>query len=136
MADTHTAAGLVSLSIDGRIVEVVPGSWVWDACEKAGSYVPEDCAHKKMEPVAVCRMCLVEVAGVPKLQPACATQVAPGMEIRTATEKVRKFREGNLEFLLVNHPLDCPVCDRGGECDLRDFTLRSGPGRARAEIGE
>ncbi|HUY57311.1 MAG TPA: 2Fe-2S iron-sulfur cluster-binding protein [Candidatus Micrarchaeaceae archaeon] len=136
MADTHTAPGLVSLSIDGRIVEVAPGSWVWDACEKAGIYVPVYCAHKKMDPVAVCRMCLVEVGGVPKLQPACATQVAPGMEIRTATEKVRKFREGNLEFLLVNHPLDCPVCDRGGECDLQDFTLRYGPGRARAEIGE
>ncbi|MGA7173597.1 MAG: 2Fe-2S iron-sulfur cluster-binding protein [Candidatus Dormiibacterota bacterium] len=136
MADTQTAAELVAVSVDGRTVEVATGSWVWDACEKAGIYVPVYCAHKKMEPVAVCRMCLVEVEGTPKMQPACATRVAEGMVVRTATAQVRKFREGNLEFLLVNHPLDCPVCDRGGECDLQDFTVRYGPGRSRTEIGE
>jgi NADH-quinone oxidoreductase subunit G len=136
MAEAKPATQLVAVSVDGRSVEVAPGTLVWDACEKAGVYVPVYCAHKKMEPVAVCRMCLVEVEGTPKLQPACATRVAEGMVVRTATEQVRKFREGNLEFLLVNHPLDCPVCDRGGECDLQDFTLRYGPGRARTEIGE
>ena len=117
-------------------MEVAPGSLVWDACENAGIYVPVYCAHKKMEPVAVCRMCLVEVEGMPKLQPACSTRVAQGMVVRTATEQVRKFREGNLEFLLLNHPLDCPVCDRGGECDLQDFTLRYGPGKTRTAIAE
>jgi NADH-quinone oxidoreductase subunit G len=136
MPETKAPAELISVSVDGRDVEMAPGSWVWDACERAGIYVPVYCAHKKMEPVAVCRMCLVEVEGMPKLQPACSTRVAAGMVVRTATEQVRKFREGNLEFLLVNHPLDCPVCDRGGECDLQDFTLRYGPGRTRTEIGE
>ncbi len=136
MAQAKPATELISLSVDGRAVEVSPGTLVWDACEKAGIYVPVYCAHKKMEPVAVCRMCLVEVEGTPKLQPACATRVAEGMVVRTQTEQVRKFREGNLEFLLINHPLDCPVCDRGGECDLQDFTLRYGPGRTRTEIAE
>ena len=136
MAATKPVTELVALSVDGRTVGVAPGTLVWDACEKAGIYVPVYCAHKKMEPVAVCRMCLVEVEGTPKLVPACATRVAEGMVVKTATEQVRKFREGNLEFLLVNHPLDCPVCDRGGECDLQDFALRYGPGRTRTEIGE
>jgi NADH-quinone oxidoreductase subunit G len=131
-----TAPELVTVEVDGRTVEVNPGTLVWDACEKAGVYVPVYCAHKKMEPVAVCRMCLVEVEGTPKLQPACATRVAPGMVVRTATEQVRKFRDGNLEFLLLNHPLDCPVCDRGGECDLQDFTQRYGPGKTRVSITE
>jgi NADH-quinone oxidoreductase subunit G len=136
MAQAKAAAELLPVSVDGRTVDVAPGSLVWDACEKAGIYVPVYCAHKKMEPVAVCRMCLIEVEGMPKLQPACSTRVADGMVVRTNTEQVRKFREGNLEFLLVNHPLDCPVCDRGGECDLQDFTLRYGPGKTRTEIGE
>ncbi|MGH7642507.1 MAG: 2Fe-2S iron-sulfur cluster-binding protein [Candidatus Dormibacteria bacterium] len=136
MVATKPATQLVTVSVDGRKVEVAPESWVWDACEKAGVYVPVYCAHKKMEPVAVCRMCLVEVEGTPKLQPACVTRVAEGMVVKTTTEPVRKFREGNLELLLVNHPLDCPVCDRGGECDLQDFTQRYGPGRSRTEIGE
>jgi NADH-quinone oxidoreductase subunit G len=130
------ATELVTVSVDDRTVQVAPGTLVWDACEKAGVFVPVYCAHKKLEPVAVCRMCLVEVEGTPKLQPACATRVAPNMVIRTATEQVRKFRDGNLEFLLVNHPLDCPVCDRGGECDLQDFTQRYGPGRTRTSITE
>ncbi|MGH7609684.1 MAG: 2Fe-2S iron-sulfur cluster-binding protein [Candidatus Dormibacteria bacterium] len=134
MAPAQAPPELVTVSIDGRQVEVAPGSLVWDACEKAGVYVPVYCAHKKMEPVAVCRMCLVEVEGMPKLQPACATRVGAGMEVRTQTEQVRQFRNGNLEFLLLNHPLDCPVCDRGGECDLQDFTQRYGPGRARGSI--
>lgn len=136
MATAKALPGLVTVSVDGRSVEVPGGTLVWDACEKAGIYVPVYCAHKKMEPVAVCRMCLVEVEGMPKLQPACATRVSPGMVVRTSTEKVREFREGNLEFLLLNHPLDCPVCDRGGECDLQDFTLRFGPGRTRVSVTE
>ncbi len=136
MAEAPAAPALIGVEIDGRTVEVAPGSLVWDACEKAGVFVPVYCAHKKLEPVAVCRMCLVEVEGMPKLQPACATRVSAGMVVRTATDQVRKFRDGNLEFLLLNHPLDCPVCDRGGECDLQDFTQRYGPGRSRASITE
>ena len=136
MAAANAPVEPVSVLIDGRVVEVAPGSLVWDACEKAGVYVPVYCAHRKMAPVAVCRMCLVEIDGVPKLQPACATRVSDGMTVRTGTDQVREFREGNLGFLLLNHPLDCPVCDRGGECDLQDFTLRYGPGRARTSITE
>ncbi len=134
MAAVEAPGELLRVTIDDRQVEVAPGSLVWDACEKAGVYVPVYCAHKKLEPVAVCRMCLVEIEGMPKLQPACATRVSQGMQIRTATDQVRDFRRGNLEFLLLNHPLDCPVCDRGGECDLQDFTQRYGPGRTRSAI--
>ena len=133
---SQPAPELLNVTVDDRVVQVPPGTLVWDACEKAGVFVPVYCAHKKLEPVAVCRMCLVEVQGMPKLQPACATRVSPDMVIRTATEQVRKFRDGNLEFLLLNHPLDCPVCDRGGECDLQDFTQRYGPGRTRTSITE
>ncbi len=136
MARASAPTNLVTCYVDDRAVEVEPGTLVWDACEKAGVFVPVYCAHKKMEPVAVCRMCLVEIAGIPKLQPACATQVVEGMVIRTDTPKVSEFRNGNLEFLLLNHPLDCPVCDRGGECDLQDFAQRYGPGRSRASIIE
>jgi len=124
----------VTVTIDGRPVTVAPGTLVWDACEKAGVFVPVYCAHKKMEPVAVCRMCLVEVGTMPKLQPACATLVHDGMAVRTQTDRVRRFRQGNMEFLLLNHPLDCPVCDRGGECDLQDFAHRYGPPRSRTPI--
>ncbi|MGH7612349.1 MAG: 2Fe-2S iron-sulfur cluster-binding protein [Candidatus Dormibacteria bacterium] len=134
MAQTEAPPELIKVAVDGHQVEVAQGTLVWDACEKAGVYVPVYCAHKKMEPVAVCRMCLVEIEGTPKLQPACATRVSPNMVVRTQTDQVRDFRKGNLELLLVNHPLDCPVCDRGGECDLQDFTQRYGPGRARGAI--
>ncbi|MHB1522967.1 MAG: 2Fe-2S iron-sulfur cluster-binding protein [Candidatus Dormibacteria bacterium] len=134
MGEAAARPDLVRVTVDDREVEVAPGSLVWDACERAGVFVPVYCAHKKLEPVAVCRMCLVEVEGMPKLQPACATRVADGMKVRTLTEQVRKFRDSNLEFLLLNHPLDCPVCDRGGECDLQDFTQRFGPGRSRQSI--
>ncbi|HUY24478.1 MAG TPA: 2Fe-2S iron-sulfur cluster-binding protein [Candidatus Saccharimonadales bacterium] len=125
---------MITVSVDGRSVQVPVGALVWDACEKAGVFVPVYCAHKKLAPVAVCRMCLVEVGAMPKLQPACSTTVSDGMEVRTQTERVQHFRQGNLEFLLLNHPLDCPVCDRGGECDLQDFALRYGPGRTRQAI--
>ncbi len=125
---------LVTLTVDGRAVSVPAGTLVWDACEKAGVFVPVYCAHKKMDPVAVCRMCLIEVGTMPKLQPACATVVQEGMEVRTTTDRVQRFRQGNMEFLLLNHPLDCPVCDRGGECDLQDFAQRYGPPRSRTAI--
>src|SRR5579859_2206081 len=116
--------GLVGVTIDGRDVRVAKGTLVWDAATAAGVHIPVYCAHPKMDPVAVCRMCLVTVEKMPKLQPACATVVSDGMVVHTQTEQVTKAREGMLEFLLLNHPLDCPVCDRGGECDLQDFAFR------------
>jgi NADH-quinone oxidoreductase subunit G len=126
--------GLVSVTIDGRAVRVAPGSLLLDAATQAGIHIPVYCAHPKMDPVAVCRMCLVQVESMPKLQPACATVVSDGMVVTTQSESVAKVREGVLEFLLLNHPLDCPVCDRGGECDLQDFATRYGPQTSRFPI--
>ena len=107
-----------------------------DAATEAGIHIPIYCAHPKMDPVAVCRMCLVNIEKFPKPQPACATVAGDGMVVRTDLPEVTKLREGMLEFLLLNHPLDCPVCDRGGECDLQDFTFRYGPGISRFPITE
>ncbi len=123
--------GLVGVAIDGVNVRVPKGTLVLDAALAAGVHIPVYCAHPKMDPVAVCRMCLVGVEKMPKLQPACATVVADGMVVTTQNAGVHKAREGVLEFLLENHPLDCPVCDRGGECDLQDFAFRYGPNDSR-----
>jgi NADH-quinone oxidoreductase subunit G len=137
-ADTTPPAqpddGLVGISIDGRLIRVAKGTLVTDASEKLGIHIPIYCSHPKMEPVAVCRMCLVHVEKMPKLQPACATYVTEGMVVDTQRADVTKTREGMLEFLLLNHPLDCPVCDRGGECDLQDFAFRYGPPSSRFPI--
>jgi NADH-quinone oxidoreductase subunit G len=128
--------GRVGISIDGRETRVPKGTLVLDAATALGIHIPIYCAHPKMEPVAVCRMCLINIEKFPKPQPACATIANEGMVVRTTTPEVTKLREGMLEFLLVNHPLDCPVCDRGGECDLQDFTFRYGPGISRFPITE
>ncbi|MGH2515976.1 MAG: NADH-quinone oxidoreductase subunit NuoG, partial [Ktedonobacterales bacterium] len=104
---------------------------IWAAAQKLGIEVPIYCYHPKMEPLGACRMCFVEVEKMPKLTTACTTVVAEGMVVRTDTPKVKKGRAGTLEFLLLNHPLDCPICDKGGECDLQDFTLRHGHGKSR-----
>jgi len=128
--------GRVSVTIDGKSVRVPKGMLVLDAALQQGIHIPIYCSHPKMDPVAVCRMCLVHVEKFPKLQPACATYVAEGMNVTTNNAEVVKMREGILEFLLINHPLDCPVCDRGGECDLQDFTFRYGPGVSRFPITE
>jgi NADH-quinone oxidoreductase subunit G len=128
--------GLVGVSIDGREVRVPKGTLVLDAAAELGVHIPIYCAHPKMDPVAVCRMCLVHIEKFPKPQPACATTVADGMVVVTDSPEVTRVREGMLEFLLLNHPLDCPVCDRGGECDLQDFTFRYGPGVSRFPITE
>ena len=103
------------------------------AAERAGTYIPRFCYHPRMEPVGVCRMCLVEVEG-PRgstLMPSCFVAVGDGMEVVTDSDKVKKAQDGVLEFLLANHPLDCPVCDKGGECPLQDQTLAHGPGETR-----
>ena len=128
--------GRVGISIDGRELRVPKGTLVLDAATEAGIHIPIYCAHPKMDPVAVCRMCLVNIEKFPKPQPACATVAGEGMVVRTDLPEVTKLREGMLEFLLLNHPLDCPVCDRGGECDLQDFTFRYGPGISRFPITE
>jgi NADH-quinone oxidoreductase subunit G len=128
--------GRVGISIDGRELRVPKGTLVLDAATEAGIHIPIYCAHPKMDPVAVCRMCLVNIEKFPKPQPACATVAGDGMVVRTDLPEVTKLREGMLEFLLLNHPLDCPVCDRGGECDLQDFTFRYGPGISRFPITE
>ena len=125
---------LVNLTIDGRPVSVPKGSVIWAAAQKLGIEIPIYCYHPKMEPLGACRMCFVAVEKMPKLATACTTVVAEGMVVRTDTPAVKKGRQGTLEFLLINHPLDCPICDKGGECDLQDFTLRHGPGASRFDV--
>ncbi|HLI45313.1 MAG TPA: 2Fe-2S iron-sulfur cluster-binding protein, partial [Acidimicrobiales bacterium] len=111
----------VNLTINGRSVTASPGELIIEAAERAGFFIPRFCYHPRMKPVGMCRMCLVEVSSPrgPSLQPACFVQVAEGQEIETESDAARKAQEGVLEFLLVNHPLDCPVCDKGGECPLQ-----------------
>jgi NADH-quinone oxidoreductase subunit G len=123
----------VSITVDGRPHEARPGQWVIDACEDAGVYVPRFCYHRRMASVGMCRQCLVEVEGPrgPMLVVSCMTPVAPDQVVHTTTPTVKKAQEGVLEFLLANHPLDCPVCDKGGECPLQDQAFSHGPGESR-----
>jgi NADH-quinone oxidoreductase subunit G len=119
--------------IDGRTFDADDGELIIAAAERAGVFIPRFCYHPRMKPVGMCRMCLVEVSGPrgASLQPACFVSVAGGQEISTASPAARKAQEGVLEFLLVNHPLDCPVCDKGGECPLQDQAVSHGPGESR-----
>ncbi|HEX2272493.1 MAG TPA: NADH-quinone oxidoreductase subunit NuoG [Acidimicrobiales bacterium] len=130
---TQEKTETVTITIDGRSVEARKGEMVIAAAERAGVYIPRFCWHPRMKPVGMCRMCLVEISG-PKgmsLMPSCYVPVADGQEVVTTSTKVKKAQDGVLEFLLINHPLDCPVCDRGGECPLQDQTLAFGPGESR-----
>ncbi len=122
---------LVEIELDGRKVEVAPGSMVMHAADAAGVYVPHFCYHKKLSIAANCRMCLVEVEKAPKPMPACATPVTPGMVVRTQSEKAKKAQQSVMEFLLINHPLDCPICDQGGECQLQDLAVGYGGSASR-----
>lgn len=124
-------ADLVEIELDGRKVEVPPGSMVMHAAEKVGTYIPHFCYHKKLSIAASCRMCLVDVEKAPKALPACATPVTQGMIVRTKSERAIKAQQSVMEFLLVNHPLDCPVCDQGGECQLQDLAVGYGAGQSR-----
>ena len=124
---------MVEIELDGQKVEVPPGSMVMHAAEKAGTYIPHFCYHKKLSIAASCRMCLVEVEKAPKPMPACATPVTMGMIVRTKSDKAIKAQKSVMEFLLINHPLDCPICDQGGECQLQDLAVGYGGGASRYE---
>jgi NADH-quinone oxidoreductase subunit G len=148
----------INLTIDGKPVSVPPGTVVADAAKKVGVNIPVFCYHPKLEPVGMCRMCLVEIgapqvdratrqpvldangqpviAWMPKLQTACTTPVSDGMAVRTNTQVVKDAQRAVLEFLLTSHPLDCPICDKGGECPLQNLTLGYGPGETRFEYSE
>ncbi len=121
----------ISLTINGKTVEVPPGTMIVEAAKKLGIVIPTFCYDERLKSVGACRMCLVEVEKSPKLVASCATPVAPGMVINTESERVIKARKGVLEFLLINHPLDCPTCDKGGECPLQNLTYDHGPTASR-----
>ncbi|MEY3150282.1 MAG: NADH-quinone oxidoreductase chain, partial [Chloroflexota bacterium] len=148
----------VSFFVDGQPVTAAPGTIVVDAAKTVGNDIPVFCYHPKLDPVGMCRMCLVEIgmpqrdratgaavldddgqpkiAWLPKLQTACTTLVAAGMHVRTTTDAVERARKDVVELILTSHPLDCPVCDKGGECPLQNLTMRHGPGSSRFVFDE
>src|SRR5258708_25921412 len=117
---------MLKVQVDGVEVEVPHGSTVMDATNKIGVYVPHFCYHRKLSIAANCRMCLVQVEKAPKPLPACATPVTDGMKVWTHSEPAVKAQQGVMEFLLINHPLDCPICDQGAECQLQDLAVAYG----------
>src|SRR5437762_6296287 len=123
---------IIQRTIDGREVRALEGSMLVDAARLGDVEIPYFCYQPKLgKPVGACRMCMVEIEGIPKLQTSCSTPVKDGMVVHTETDRVRHAQHAVVEFLLVNHPLDCPVCDRGGECPLQDITFGWGLGRSR-----
>ncbi len=124
---------MVEIQLDGQKIEVPEGSTVMHAAEKAGTYIPHFCYHKKLSIAANCRMCLVDVEKAPKPMPACATPVTQGMVVHTKSDKAIKAQKSVMEFLLINHPLDCPICDQGGECQLQDLAVGYGGSGSRYE---
>jgi NADH-quinone oxidoreductase subunit G len=122
---------MVEIELDGKKVSVIEGSMVMHAADAAGTYIPHFCYHKKLSIAANCRMCLVEVEKAPKPMPACATPVTQGMIVRTKSDKALKAQQSVMEFLLINHPLDCPICDQGGECQLQDLAVGYGASSSR-----
>jgi NADH-quinone oxidoreductase subunit G len=122
---------MVEIELDGQKIEIAPGSMIMHAAEKAGSYIPHFCYHKKLSIAANCRMCLVDVEKAPKPLPACATPVTQGMVVHTKSDKAVKAQKSVMEFLLINHPLDCPICDQGGECQLQDLAVGYGDSYSR-----
>ncbi|CAK6979341.1 NADH-ubiquinone oxidoreductase 75 kDa subunit%2C mitochondrial-like [Scomber scombrus] len=132
----RAASNMVEVFVDGKPVEVEPGTTVLQACEKVGVQIPRFCYHERLSVAGNCRMCLVEIEKAPKPVAACAMPVMKGWNILTNSEKTRKAREGVMEFLLANHPLDCPICDQGGECDLQDQSMQFGSDRSRFTEGK
>jgi NADH-quinone oxidoreductase subunit G len=131
MTESGRHQDLVTVTIDDTQVQAAKGELLIKVAQENGVFIPRFCWHERMKPVGMCRMCLVEIEGMRGFPPACTTPVADGMVCRTTTDTVKKIQDGVLEFLLINHPLDCPVCDRGGECPLQDQTLAFGPGESR-----
>jgi NADH-quinone oxidoreductase subunit G len=125
------SAAMVEITLDGQKVSVPAGSMVMQAADAAGVYVPHFCYHKKLSIAANCRMCLVEVEKAPKPMPACATPVTQGMVVRTKSDRAVNAQRSVMEFLLINHPLDCPICDQGGECQLQDLAVGYGASKSR-----
>jgi NADH-quinone oxidoreductase subunit G len=124
---------MVEIEIDGKILQVEDGSTVIEAAHKLGAYIPHFCYHKKLSIAANCRMCLVQVEKAPKPMPACATIVTNGMKVFTHSEMAAKAQKAVMEFLLINHPLDCPICDQGGECQLQDLAVGYGESASKYE---
>ena len=122
---------MLNIEIDGKAVQVAAGSTVMDAANQVGAYIPHFCYHKKLSIAANCRMCLVQVEKAPKPMPACATPVTEGMKVFTASDYAKKAQQSVMEFLLINHPLDCPICDQGGECQLQDLAVGYGNSGSR-----
>src|SRR3979411_3459720 len=122
---------MIEIELDGNKVAVPEGSMVMHAADKAGTYIPHFCYHKKLSIAANCRMCLVEIEKAPKPMPACATPVTQGMIVKTKSDKALNAQQGVMEFLLINHPLDCPICDQGGECQLQDLAVGYGHSNSR-----
>jgi len=133
VSDATQAPSVVNVTIDGTEIEARPGEMVIAAAERAGVHIPHFCYHPRMSPVGMCRMCLVDIdtGRGPMLQPSCMVPVSDGMSVDTESDATKRAQEGVLELLLVNHPLDCPVCDKGGECPLQDQTVAYGPGESR-----
>ena len=125
---------MAEIEIDGRKIEVPDGSTVMEAAHRLGIFVPHFCYHKKLSIAANCRMCLVQVEKAPKPLPACATPVTQGMKVWTHSDAAVQAQKGVMEFLLINHPLDCPICDQGGECELQDLAMGFGRDDARYEL--
>ncbi|MEK9956496.1 MAG: 2Fe-2S iron-sulfur cluster-binding protein, partial [Actinomycetota bacterium] len=132
-AELDSRPDLVSVIVDGVAVSVPAGTLVIRAAEMLGIEIPRFCDHPLLDPVAACRACLIEIEGVPKPQPACAQVVSDGMQVRTqlSSDVAREAQEGVMEFLLLNHPLDCPVCDKGGECPLQNQAMSIGRPESR-----
>ncbi len=122
---------MVNLEIDGKAVSVENGATVMEAANKIGTFIPHFCYHKKLSIAANCRMCLVQVEKAPKPLPACATPATEGMKVQTDSEYAKTAQKGVMEFLLINHPLDCPICDQGGECQLQDLAVGYGGSASR-----
>src|SRR5690349_16707338 len=125
---------MIEIELDGQKVEVTEGSMIMHAADKAGTYIPHFCYHKKLSIAANCRMCLVDVEKAPKPMPACATPVMEGMKVYTQSKRSLDSQRNVMEFLLINHPLDCPICDQGGECELQDLAM--GHGRSVSRFTE
>ena len=127
---------MATIEINGQKIEAEAGSMLIRAADDAGIYIPRFCYHDKLSIAANCRMCLVEVENAPKPLPACATPITDGMKVETQSEQARAAQKSTMEFLLINHPLDCPICDQGGECELQDLAVGYGKDVSRFSEGK